>query len=103
MDIDEFIKPTEDKETIEKYGMIKREGYIPYIITPDSHIFNVVQQGIDQSNPSIHAMNFSVLNQERTNKLKMEVKDEFQVRFDWIDENTCGIEVFKKCSESQSV
>lgn len=69
------------------------------IISPESNLMDLFCQAIKKVNPNQNRLRATIVNQERTNKLKKEVKDIYEFHFDWQDENICGIEVFKKMEE----
>jgi hypothetical protein len=41
-------------------------------------------------------VNVSIVDGERSNKIREEVKENFEIYLQWQDENTCGIDIFQK-------
>jgi hypothetical protein len=71
-------------------------------ITPESSFFHIFQKVIKQVTPNQSSVTIRVINKVKSAACKTEVKDTFQFNFDWIDENTCGIEVFEVTENGES-
>lgn len=70
------------------------------IITPESNLMNLFCYVIKKVNPGQNLLIATILNQDKSNKLKKEIKETYKFCFDWQDDNEiCGIELFKKMEE----
>jgi len=71
-------------------------------VSPDSYFFRIFQQAIKQSDGKT-SMEINVINREKSEKLKMEVKDRFLFNFDYDEEDpsVSGIEVYKLIGEKE--
>ena len=65
-------------------------------VVPESNFFPVYQQVLKQMDKSKNSIQILVNNPDRSNKLRREVKDSYKFFFDWIDDDTCKINVMKK-------
>lgn len=66
-----------------------------FIVNETCSFFPVFSKVIKQVNYPQESVIISVKNQQRSEALKQEVKDKFKFTFDWINEDQCGIEVFR--------
>lgn len=71
----------------------------PFIITPSSTFFPVFSKAIKMVEFGKDSLEISVVNQDKSSKLKKVVKEKFRFIFDWQDKDICGVEVFRKMGE----
>lgn len=68
---------------------------IPITISTSSYLFPIFQKVMRQvetdKKPEI---TIKVLNQRRSNACRDVIKDMYKFKFDWLEDNVCGIEVF---------
>jgi len=102
MENDNFFdqKKIENEETSD---VVVRKGWIPYKISTESNFFPIFQQVIKKVNSNTESIIIDVINKFRSFALKKEVKDNYKLVFDWIDDDTCAIDVFKKVEEEEDV
>lgn len=68
-------------------------------VTPESNIFPIFQKAIKQVPYEKESLTINVINKVKSAASKKQVKETFKFIFNWIDEDTCGIELFKKIGE----
>lgn len=70
-----------------------------YSIGSDSALFPVFSKAIKQVQYDKKELTISIINKERSKKCKARIKETFKFLFDWQDEDTCGIEIYKKIGD----
>jgi len=78
---------------------MKNEIWKPYTLTTDSFFFPIFQQVIKQSDGK-DSLIVSVVNRERSEKLKKEIRDHYRLVFQHQENEICEIDVFKKIEDS---
>lgn len=86
-------------------------GWVKYPITTSSFFFPIFQQVLRQTQTGTESVNIVVVNKDRSQKIRQEVKENFKFVFDWqlkndsstsacVDDGEdceiCGVEVFKQ-------
>jgi hypothetical protein len=71
------------------------EIWKPFHVDFNSSFMPIFSKVIKTIEDKKEDLTIAVINRDKSNKLKMEVKEHFKFIFDWSDENL-GIEVFKK-------
>jgi hypothetical protein len=73
-----------------------KQKYRRIDITPESSLFSIFQQVIKQVKYPEKTKDIEVVNNELSQKLRTKIVEYYKFIFDWQDENTCSIDMFKK-------
>lgn len=71
-----------------------KDNWKRYILTTDSSFFPIFQQVIKQSEGK-DSLIVSVINKERSIKLRKEIRDQYRFVFQYQENDVCGIDIYQ--------
>lgn len=70
------------------------KNWVRYNLTTDSAFFPIFQQVVNQSEGK-ESVIVSVINKERSAKLKTEIRDQYKLVFQYLENDVTGIDIYK--------